>query len=264
MFFEQIGTQILEISHKRTERPLRDIYFKHIHSHCEMLLFITGQADYNIDGQIFKPSPYDVLIVPADTYHYLIPTPSIPYENYVIGLDPSFMTYEQYEKLFGKPMMFNLRDKPELYSYFTRLDNYHEHYSQRDFEICAECLIKELITYCYYHKHELTAVHSQTVSHIERIVTYINDNLQENLNAESISKELMLSKSYVQNIFSQEMHIGLKKFIMQKKIYAARTDLSKGLSPTQVCNKYAFADYSVFYRLYLKTFGISPKKSIKK
>ena len=68
----------------------------------------------------------------------------------------------------------------------------------------------------------------------------------------------LLSRSYVQNVFSQHMHIGLKTYIMQKKIYAAHADLGRGLGPSEVCEKYAFGDYSVFYRLYKKTFHTSP------
>ena len=262
MFQESIGTQIFEVSHKRIEHPTQSVYFNHIHNHCELLLFINGQAHYNIDGQIFTPSPYDLLFIPAATYHYLIPTASIPYENYVIGIDPSFMNHDQYENLFSTPIMFNLRDDPELYRYFTRLDEYFSNYSHYDFSVCAECLIRELITYCCYRKHELTSVHSRTLTHIDGIISYINDNLHQDLDANSVAQHFMLSKSYIQNLFSQHMHIGLQKYIMQKKIYAAHMDLSKGLHPTEVCNKYAFSDYSVFYRLYRKTFGISPKNQL--
>ena len=88
MFQRQIGSSVLEVSHKLMESPNQSVYFNHIHNHCEILLFIRGQADYNIDGQIFSPSPYDLLFIPAATYHYLIPTASVPYENYVIGIDP--------------------------------------------------------------------------------------------------------------------------------------------------------------------------------
>ena len=46
----------------------------------------------------------------------------------------------------------------------------------------------------------------------------------------------------------------------QKKIYAAHRDLTNGLSPSAVCEKYGFGDYSSFYRLYRKTFHCAPNK----
>jgi len=259
MFQRQIGSSILEVSHKRIEHPTQSVYFNHIHNHCEILLFISGSADYNIDGQVFRPSPYDMLFIPAATYHYLIPTASVPYENYVIGFDPKIIDTEHYEKLFSPPLMINIKDDPELKGFFTRLDLYHKSYSKHDFDETAFSLIKELVTYCRYRKDDLNFVHSGSLTHIDEIVKYISDNIENHLNAEIIAEHFSLSISYVQNLFSQNMHIGLRKYIMQKKIYAADNDLFLGMSPYTVCEKYAFGDYSIFYRQYKKTFGCSPR-----
>ena len=263
MFQASIGNSILEVSHKRIEKPTQSVYFNHIHNHCELLLFISGQADYNIDGQIFSPSPYDLLFIPSATYHYLIPTASHPYENYVIGIDPSFLSPEHYDILFTEPLMISIKEAPQLLGFFERLDHYQHRYTQEDFYSCAICVIRELLTYCAYHKRELTSVCSGTLPYIDGIIQYINTHLEQPLNAQSIADHFLLSKSYIQNMFSQSMHIGLKKYIMQKKIYAAHADLCRGLSPIEVCEKYAFSDYSVFYRLYKRTFEISPKTNRK-
>lgn len=260
MFQKKIGNSILEVSHKQIAKPSKNVYFNHIHNHCEILLFISGQADYNIDGQIFKPSPYDLLFIPAATYHYLIPTASIPYENYVIGVDPGIIDPAHYSKLFSPPLMISIKEDTELRNFFTRLDYYDQTYSQTDFSQCAMSLIHELITYCSYRKDALNFVHSGSIAHIDDIIAFITENIEKPLDADMISKRFLLSKSYVQNLFSQSMHIGLKKYIMQKKIYAAHNDLAQGLSPVDACEKYSFGDYSVFYRLYRKTFNASPRE----
>lgn len=258
MFAQQIGESILEVSHKRIECPDRSVYFNHIHNHCELLLFIRGEADYNIDGQIFTPSPFDLLFIPAATYHYLMPTASVPYENYVIGISPAILHEKHYQKLFSPPLMINIKEDAEMKAYFTRLDLYYEHFSGEDFASCAESLIRELITYCSYCKDNLHSVRSGSIAYIDEIIGYITENIEKPLDADSIAHHFLLSKSYIQNLFSQNMHIGLKKYIMQRKIYAAHADLEQGISPCQVCEKYAFGDYSVFYRLYKKTFSSSP------
>lgn len=259
MFQKSIGDSILEVSHKLIERPNKSIYFNHIHNHCELLLFLSGKADYNIDGQIFTPSPFDLLFIPAATYHYLIPTETLPYENYVIGISPDFVTEEHYNKLFTMPLMISVKDDDELIRFFKRLDFYSENYSKCDFETAAASLINELVTYCCYRKDDLNSRHSGSFTHIDEIIKYISDNIENDIDAQSIAKHLMFSKSYVQNLFSKNMHIGLKKYIMQKKIYAAHNDMARGMNAYSVCEKYGFGDYSVFYRLYKKTFGVSPK-----
>ena len=170
MFQRQIGSSVLEVSHKLMESPNQSVYFNHIHNHCEILLFIRGQADYNIDGQIFSPSPYDLLFIPAATYHYLIPTASVPYENYVIGIDPQIVDNKHYTQLFSPPLMISIKDDSELINFFKRLDLYEQLYSNDDFSKCTCALINELITYCSYRKNDLRSVHSGTITHIDKII----------------------------------------------------------------------------------------------
>ena len=258
MFQKQIGSTVVEVSHKRVEYPNSSIYYNHIHSHCEMLLFISGKANYNIDGQMFSPSPYDLLFIPAATYHYLMPTDSIPYENYVIGVDPRIIKKEHYGKLFSPPLMLNIKNDQMLLDFFTRLDLYAKSYSVSDFDICTRALISELITYCNYHKDTLNSAAGESNQLIDGIIDFIDAHIEEPLDADMIATNFLLSKSYVQNIFSAHMHIGLKKYIMQKKIYSASIDLSNGMTPNAVCEKYNFGDYTSFYRLYKRIFDISP------
>ena len=76
-----------------------------------------------------------------------------------------------------------------------------------------------------------------------------------------IKHYLKIAKEETKAAFSNNKWLLLcKKYIMQKKIYAAHRDLLNGLSPSTVCEKYGFGDYSSFYRLYRKTFNASPNK----
>ena len=260
MFQRKIENLVPEISHKLIKKPNKSVYYNHIHNHCEILLFISGEAQYVIDGKIFNPSPYDLIFIPAATYHYLVPTDTVPYENYVLGINPENIEPDHYAKLFSPPLMLSIKEDAELKGFFTRLDFYDKHYSEKDFSKCAKSLIIELITYCSYRKDTLNSANSGSITHIDEIINYINENIEKPLNAEVISKQFSLSKSYIQNLFSQNMHIGIKNYIMQKKIYFAHSDLLKGAAPIEVCEKYAFGDYSSFYRLYKKTFQKSPKE----
>jgi len=136
-----------------------------------------------------------------------------------------------------------------------------EIFTDDDFRSTGQMLVLEFITYLSYQKRNMRSVHCGSIHHIDKIISYITDHLEEKLDAEAIAAHFYLSASYVQNLFCKNMHIGLKKYISQKKIYAAHADLSYGKSPSEVCEKYRFGDYSVFYRLYKKTFGVSPSRN---
>lgn len=260
MFMRAIGKSVPEVSHKRIESPDKSIYFNHIHNRCEFLLFISGEAEYNIDGKVYKPVAGDLIFIPSGVYHYLIPLSAAPYENYVIGFTPTLISAEHYKKIFTPPYIINIKDDPEIRGFFSRLDIYDELYSGDDFSKCTLSLISQLSTYLYYKKDTLSSPESTGDHMIDEIIKYVSQNIEKNLNAEIISHALLLSKSYIQNTFSQKMHIGLKEYIMKKKIYAAHADIKQGESPVEVCEKYSFGDYSSFYRLYKKTFLKSPRE----
>lgn len=258
MFYFSPSEKIPEISHKRMEHPRKEVYFNHIHRHAELLLFLGGEAAYNVDGHLYTPSPYDLLLIPADTYHYLIPEGEVPYENYVLGFDPDLFPRDVIGRLFSPPYLLRIGDDGVLRDLFSRLDLYRDMTEDGDFARLSRAILEEIVIYLSHRKEKMESGSGRRDAIIEETVRYVEEHIEEPLDARRIAAHLHLSPSYVQNVFSTRMHIGIKAYIGQKKIYAAHRRMAAGLSPGEAAAAYGFSDYSVFYRLYRRTFGKSP------
>lgn len=258
MFKFYFNEQIHEVSHKQVINPKKEDYANHMHTYCEMILFLSGDVDYNIDGNIYKPKKDDLMFIPKDTYHCLMPKVDTVYENYVLSFSADVFTSEEYEKIFSYPLVVNIKDDLLISDFFQKLDLYNELFSTDDFKKSAFHLIYELLTYCCYLNKENSSDASNNPI-VDEIISYISQNLKEPLNAEMIAEALNLSKSHVQNIFSEKMNVGLKQYILKRKIFAARNDIKSGKKPVEVSEDYGFDNYSNFYRAYKKIFGYSPK-----
>ncbi len=261
MFTVNGNYPIYEISHKRVDSPDPEHYNKHIHTYCEILLFINGRADFNIDGVLYTPKPYDLIFIPNATYHYLIPRPECPYENYVLDFHPSMLSTQHYKRLFSHPLTINIKGDLEFCRFFELLDYYHSTYTPEDFNTCVNALLRELLVFCSYRLTSAIRVEAERNELVDTMLNLISENLDAPIDADFLSQKLMLSKSYIQNVFSQTMHIGLKQYITQKKIYAAQHDIIAGAASADVALKYGFSDYSVFFRLYKKTLGYTPRQT---
>jgi len=261
MFEVKSGHPIFEISHKYVDVPIATQYAQHTHSYCEILLFIRGDASYNVDGILHNAKPYDMFIIPKATYHYVIPRASAPYENYVLDFAPTLIPPTHAKKLFAAPTIINIKDDADFCRFFHTFDAYHDTYTQEDFAICAKALLRELLIFCSYRMESSVHVEPERNPLVETMLQLIAENLDQPLDAEFLAREMMLSKSYIQNVFSQSMHIGLKQYITQKKIFAAQNDLMNGMSAADACAKYEFSDYSSFFRLYKKILGYSPRQT---
>lgn len=262
MFDDRIGSLVYDISHKLVSSPLQTQYHSHMHNYCELLLFVSGDAEYMVDGQLYHLQPYDLLLIPSTAYHRLLPNSAAPYENYVIDFNVSLINPEHYGKIFTPPYIVNIREDRHMRHYFSLFDFYHAHYSHEDFCTCALNVIHEILIYCSYQSKSPLSVQS-TDTPIDRILQFIAENIEKPLDAGIVADHMALSKSYVQNVFSQVMHTGLKQYIMEKKILCAHNDLLKGLHPGQAAEKYSFAEYSVFFRQYKRIFGCSPRAAVK-
>ena len=261
MFEVKAKAPVFEISHKYAPSPNASQYAQHTHTCCELLLFVRGDADFNIDGILHRPKPYDLLIIPSATYHYFIPRSPLPYENYVLDFSPDLIPAEHRQKLFAKPTILNIGEDAEFCRFFHMLDLYHKTYSPADFLLVCRSLLRELLIFCSYRMDDSVPVESARNPLVETMLKLIADNLEKPLDADFLAREMMLSKSYVQNVFSQSMHIGLKKYIIQKKLFAAQADLASGMSAADVCAKYEFSDYSSFFRHYKQMMGVSPRET---
>jgi len=258
MFVEKIGNAVYDISHMVLEEPRDHMYYKHMHPFCELLLFVEGDMDFCIGGEYYHLQPYDLLLIPQGTYHYGKLRTAARYENYVIDFYSTILPPEKMKVLFSAPTVFNIGGDPQQLRFFKLLDSYHEMYDTSDFMICAECLVREILMYCCYTSRASSPVLRERNSLVHTILDYIDGHLEEKLDVDILAEHMNLSRSHIQNIFSRSMQIGLKQYIIQKKILAAQNDLSNGMSATAIAAKYHFNDYSTFYRQYKKTFGQTP------
>ncbi len=237
--------------------PMKINCDEHMHLRHEMLLMVRGNTSYCIDGYKFKMEHYDLLFIPANTYHFLIPEDDSPYENFVINVDENFFDDERFQELFSPPYRINISKDENMIGLLEIYKGLSKSLSEDDFRFVAKNIVEQIIICSMYKPKQEKISKKSTVS---IMIEYIAKHLEEPLDSKKIAEEFNFTSSYIQNIFSKEMGIGIKHYINQKKIYAAHRDIQNGLSPSEASDKYGYQNYSSFYRQYVKNFGESPRK----
>lgn len=95
---------------------------------------------------------------------------------------------------------------------------------------------------------------------VDRILTYINQHIQNPLTIEELSENFYLSPSYLCRIFKSATGTTINKYITTKRITIAKSLLAEGKSVNEACEECRFNDYSNFLKTFTKAVGISPKK----
>jgi AraC-like DNA-binding protein len=222
-----------------------------------MLLFISGNAEYNIDGEQFVLKPYDLLLIPKSKYHFLVPVnDDEPYESCILMMETDFS--EKCAELFKPPYIINIADNEYLRRMFEHFTYCYDKYTEVDFGNAVINITKEILIYLSYIPKSKSTVGERSI--VAEVIEFIERNIKNELNAGVIAQHFNFSKSHVQNKFSTVMGIGLGQYIHHKKMYAADNDIQNGMLPCEAAEKYGYTSYPSFYRQYVKTFGKSPVK----
>lgn len=245
------------IAHKYETLPNANHFYKHTHNHCEIFLFVDGNASFNIEGNIFKLSPYDIVLIPPQHYHCLILDEFSTYERFVFEFPVDKYPAVDIAEVFKKAKVFNISDNTRLMSVFLRLKEYRNIFDDISFEKVAHLLVQECIMLLKITVSDPVEYSYNPLT--KKILKYINNNIEKPLTVADLSNEFYLSKSHIQNVFFENMKIGIKSYILQKKMIRAKELLESGNLPVEVSEKLGYIDYTTFYRNFKKIYKFAPK-----
>ena len=254
-YFENIS-----FMRKIDENPSKIEFDRHTHNEYEILCFFEGDANYNVEGKISHLQPNDVVIIPIGAFHNLSLRSDAKYDRLILYFNRDILPSTVMDKFDKLPCVINTTEYSRIANIFNRINYYCTVYPDQDVEILVENLLKELIINLTHiadnlnYKHEYNAI-------VGKIIQYVNDHVREKIELEDIANYLYLSKSHIQNLFCSYMGIGLKSYIISKKVYQAQQLINSGIKAGDACDMCGFNDYSSFYRAYRRVLGITPTAS---
>ena len=72
------------------------------------------------------------------------------------------------------------------------------------------------------------------------------------------SRVTFIDADYESDLFEEKMKITPKQYILQKKLALADKLIGEGIPPTVAAGRVGYENYSNFYRMYSKYYGVRP------
>ena len=229
----------------------------------------------HIDGKSFVPTPGTLIVIPPHLPHYAqLLDGEVAYRRFVFWVTKDFISTlsnvsEDYNylpnKTTGNTFFIHKFTDIEFNTIqgkgFTLIDEVHSHRFGRDAKILlsvSDFIIT--VSRLVYENLNPNIVESDSNSLYQSIIQYIETHIDEPLSLELIADKLHVSKYHISHVFSETNGIPLHKYITKKRLDMCRDAILSGQDISIVSEAYGFADYSVFYRAFVKEYGKSPKK----
>lgn len=255
-------------------------HYVHTNEGHELYLLLNGDVSFNIDGHLYKLSPYDLLIINNKEIHRTIINSNIPYERIYIYVNPSIISrlnFEKYNLLqifenkkfgYGNKIEHDLVTKNGIPQYFEEIHKWSKSNAPEKSAMMLSILIQLIVKINnILPSDEVDEKVKDAANYngkIYLILNYISSNLNKKITLDELEKNFHINKYYFCHLFKKVTGFTFTEYINFKKISLAKDLLEKGCAINTVCLNLGFEDYSNFYRIFKRIAGVSPQQFIEK
>ncbi len=252
------------------EKPDKESFKLHTHDTCELFIFVYGKGKFLIEGNEYRLSRGDIILMRPAEAHYIDIDTSRPYERFSAHFSEEFFGAFDKDNLLLEPFLnreagtFNRysRDdfKPEVYNLL--INNLLSETQNRHLQISCNLLPLLNEIHKVYKSHRDIELQGESLT--QQIVRYINNHINDSISLDTICNKFYISKPQLCRSFKSATGSTVQNYINAKRLVNAKRMMASGIPPTKAAQINGFNDYSVFYRAFCKEYGRAPKKEYNK
>lgn len=259
------------------DQDMKSINF-HYHNFHKILIFLSGNVTYSIEGRSYNLQSNDIVFVNAGEVHRPVVHDASPYERIIIYISKDYLNdYSQdnndlslcfkqaYENKSHVLRVHSFNNSKlgqithELEDSFKSIDYANELYHNILF---LEFMIQ--LNRASIHNGIEYIKNSSSNEKIVDILNYVNEHLTEDINIDTLANSFYLSRYYLMHSFKEETGYTIGNYITTKRLLLAKDLIANGMPITTACYECGFKNYSTFSRAYKKNFNSTPTEGLKK
>ena len=245
----------------------------HTHDYYEFYLFLEGDLDLEISGHARPLHPGDMVLVPPGvSHHALMHSSDRPYRRVVLWVSQEYVARLLKESPDYVFLMQRAATSSRCYYHFHEaefssiqsrlirlLEEFHSNRYGRNAAVYLA--LNDLLLYMnriiYEREHPVV---SGSGDLMQEITLFIDEHLTEDLSLDVLANHVCLSKYYIAHYFKDSLGISIHQYITKKSLQSCSEAIAAGSDITRTFDEYGFRDYSSFYRMFRKEYGMSPRE----
>ncbi len=251
-----------------------DVHHYHTHPHYEIYYYHGGKANYLINDKIYVLEPGDMFLMHGMTLHKAHVDPNIAYHRTTIHLDPIYFQQHiqpsytddllaPFSKLQNVRLQLRGEEKREAEEALAKMNALYDQGTPLSYQRFQARLMDFLIFVCELCSQPLkekTNYPSLKEEHVQTIISYLENEYNEEITLEDIGTRLHLNKYYLAKTFKQVTGMTIFQYLMHRRVYQAKLRLiqERG-SITAIGYDVGFKHPSHFSRAFKEHTGMTPE-----
>ncbi len=246
----------------------------HFHEFNKIVIFLSGNASYTIEGVTYDLKPGDILLVNHHLLHQPRVSTGVVYERLVFWINETYINthnmpgcnlfncFENARRTGNHLLCIDESERKEIENITGKIEEALE----------SEEFASELLGRTYFiqlmimlnriseKKNDYVAGNYRCHDKVKEIMLYINENLSNDLSVQHIADKFYLSRYYLMHLFKEEVGDTIHRYVLQKRLSNAAELIKSGMSANEAALQSGFEDYTTFLRAFTRVFHKSPGK----
>ncbi len=229
------------------------------HDFWEILYVDSGEVYVVADNRGYVLKQGDMIFHKPLEYHSLAANQSKPF-NILVA---SFKTNSSSMNFFNNKVLVLNSHQKKLLSFFMEKmkTGFNAPYNKADYQI-ASATLEQLFLDLKYNNSSTPTTSTKNVEYTfsQIIKNYLESNIYKTITISDICKQFNVSKSYICQIFKDEMGQSIIDYFIDLKITKAKSLIRQGeLNFTQIAEKLDYKSIHHFSRAFKNKTGVSPR-----
>lgn len=243
----------------KTADPREDALLRHMHNGYELLYLVRGDAEYVVEGAVYRLVPRTLLFVRPRRYHYLRALVGKTFERFVIHFPEERVPDALRAYLESAPEIVQLREGDGITAFFTEWAAAERNHTTKDLRVLMDTALPRILLGLKYGAKE-QVIPYQANPTLDAILRYIDEHPGEPITAADLSARFFVSTSWIVHGFREHLGISLAQYVNRKRILYAEAQIRAGATPTAVAKACHYDSYVTFYRQFKKYLGYAPSE----
>lgn len=243
-------------------------HFMHLNRYYEVFVFIDGDADYIVENRLYPMKRGDVVVITPYEVHKAMLRRECDYERFYLLIPTDafeFMNFDPLKRISemiasgGNLISLKAPQREELTEILYDIKNELESELSDRLRIYSQFLrFIDLIFDIGDSENASLDLRRGFPPLLCEVLAYIDGEFTERINVSEIAARFHVSLPYLSSLFKAHTGVGIKRYIMLKRIGYAKGLLESGNTVTQACYDSGFCSCSYFIKRFKETVGVTP------
>lgn len=229
--------------------------------HWEITYVDSGTLYTTIEDQEFELHSNELIVYAPEQFHTQSTKEEVcSYLTFIVSMD---ISEDDKEKLINRVFKIS-RDSRTSVEKFVQADEDKSQYDQNSMIISLEYVINDLLKMTSKKDRKVASTPMQQRFEnemINEILLYINQNIYTSLNVEEICDYFAISRSTLQSLFRNNLHIAPKEYISNLKLDKSKLLIKESkYTISEIASILGFSSIHYFSRRFKQKFGINPSE----